>query len=500
MKEKLIFSLVFQLATYIITVMASYLLALNLNVGLLGLWAFIGSFLNIGFLFIDMGFTSIHYQYSGKSNFQEYFGTFLFIKLLLIGLNIGFTLILITIFQFWTASFLPYIIILMLCWGVIRLTEVFQKNLKSKKKIIKCEIITFIFSTVQSMITIYLAINLSLIKDPLLFLSISSFLVNSLMIISIILLSRKDLTFLKPRRDLLKSYLKDTKPLIIYNVLNILATNLGSLILFYTSGEVTLAYYTIIYTYIISALLIIPSTLAEIYMIYYAEYFEKKNMKAIKEVAYVIEKYSSILFLIIIIIVYLNSELIFTLFLPNYVNSLPILYILIFIPFLTGITSPYVSFFIAGKKQKQDATIRSILLFFKLFLLIILIPQQILMLRLFGLGVFGYAYATLIPYVCNLIIYRYYAKKYFEIHYQKAIFLQVFLAIVCFCVAVLIKNIFLKEFLQSDLLLLLSSTIIALGMFIVILIIAKQLNKQDFRLILELLNIKKYTMSLKEEL
>lgn len=499
MKEKFIISLILQLSSHLISIFASYLLLLNMDVGLMGIWAYLASVLNLGFLFFDLGFNTIHFQYSGKTNYNEYFGTFFTIKIFLISINICTTLLLITIFQLWNSSYIIYILILFFSWIIIKFTDVFKRNLKSKKKIFKSEVPSFVIIFGQNIATIYLALNLSSINDPLLFLSIITLIFNSLLIIVIIIISKNDLKIVKPRKKFALSYLKDTKPLIISSILHVLGVNLGNLIIYYTLGEISLAYFNIINSYIIAILLLISGSIVDLYLVYYSQFFEKNDIKSIQEITHIIEKYSSIFFLSIIIIVFLNGELIFSLFLSNYMNSLPILYILIFIPFLSGISRPYARHMISGKRQKQSAIFDTFNLSLKLILLFILIPQEFLFFRGLGLGVIGYAIVLVIPWILISIVYRIFSKKYFNINSQKNIILHILIAIVSLGVVFILKVAIFNSLFQDDLLLLIISSFVVIGIFFGILFIFRELKKKDILYFLELFKIQIYVKSMKEE-
>jgi len=63
MKEKFMIS---QLSLSIIHLLSFYFLFSKINADLLGLCVFLTSFINLGFLFVDIGLDQIHYQYSKK--------------------------------------------------------------------------------------------------------------------------------------------------------------------------------------------------------------------------------------------------------------------------------------------------------------------------------------------------------------------------------------------------------------------------------------------------
>ena len=102
MKEKFFVSIVLPLITNIMAIISSYILALNLDVQLMGDWAYINTIVSISFLFINVGIDYIHYQYSGKENFEELSGSYLFLKILSLFLNLTIVFFVIMILGLWT--------------------------------------------------------------------------------------------------------------------------------------------------------------------------------------------------------------------------------------------------------------------------------------------------------------------------------------------------------------------------------------------------------------
>ena len=97
MKEKYIISIISQFFSNIIHLLAYYFLFLKLNPETMGIWTFLNSVINIGFLFINIGLDSIQYQYSGKEDSSDYFGTYFFLKIIILMIHISFSIILISI-------------------------------------------------------------------------------------------------------------------------------------------------------------------------------------------------------------------------------------------------------------------------------------------------------------------------------------------------------------------------------------------------------------------
>lgn len=499
MKEKFVISLISQLSSNIIQLFAYYFLFIKLDVTLLGIWAFLSSIINLGFLFIDIGIDSIHFQYSGKANSSEFFGTYFFIKVLLILVNLAITIILVSALQLWSANYFILILFLLYDKILIQVIQIFLINLKTKIKIFKAELPSFFISLGKSISIIFLVFNLSLFIEPLLYLCLSNFLFDCTFIILILFLSKNEYKINKPQRDLALKYLKDVKPLLFYSIILVIAANLGQLIVDYSFGHEALGYVSFVSSYIMPILFLISTSIVTIYLPLFSLYFEKKDFTSIKRIIYIIEQYYSILFLAIILFILLNGELTISTILPKYINSIPILSIMIFIPYCIGISQPYAYLFIAGRKQNIIAKIDSFTRIFIILLMIVLIPPSIIVFQTLGFGGIGYAISQTIPWIIWSILCHYYSFKYLNIKSQKKILLHIFLAFLSFLMGSLVKNLFLSQIFKNQILLLLSSSLFIEGIFICLLFIFKELKRRDIKILIQLFRIQDYKESIFDE-
>jgi len=500
MKEKFIASIVLQFLNRTITVLGYFFLVSNLDIELIGIFAFIISFLNFSFAFVDLGFKSIHYQYSSKKDFNDYFGTYLSIKLILIISNLFFIFILIVLFDVWEEEFFIYLLIHLLALIFLKISEIFTINLRSKKKVIKAELPFFVIYLFLNLSIIVFSLNIDKFQDPLLFLNSIYVVFNLLLLISLILVSKKDLYITKFNRSLFLKYIKDTKPLILYSILYIISEYIGNILIFYSLGEVSLAYIYIVYSVVINVLVIISNSIIDLYQIYFSHFFKNRDKNLIKIMTYSIEKYFSIGFLSILIVVYLNGELIFSLFLPNYKQAIPLLYIMIIIPYLSAINLAYRRQMVPGRKQKPMAIFDTIMRSITLIMMIILIPTEIFGIKGLGWGILGYAIAMLIPYILMTIGYRVFSYKFFNVQYQKKIILHLILIFPCLFISNWVKSEFLAVWIQDQFLLLIISSTLSLAIFIGELFALKQLKIKDVLFLLDIINLKKYFRSIKREL
>ena len=490
MKEKFIASIMLQFLNRIITVLGYFFLVSKLDVGLMGIFAFIISFLNFSFAFVDLGFKSIHYQYSSKPDFNDYFGTYFSIKLILIISNLLSTFILIILFNIWNEEFFVYFLIHLMALIFLKLSDIFISNLRSKKRVLKSELTIFMTYLFLNLSIIIFSLNIDIFHDPLLFLNLIYLVFYFLLFLSLIIVSKRDLYITNIDRGLILNYFQDAKPLVLYSIIYIISEYIGGIIIFYSLGEVSLAYIYIVYSVAINVLVAISNSIIDIYQIYFSHFFKNKDEKSIKFMAYTIEKYFSIGFLSILIVVYLNGELIFSLFLPNYLQALPLLYIMIIIPYLSAINLAYRRQMVPGRKQKPMAIFDTIIRGLTLILMFILIPTEIFGIRGLGWGTLGYAIAMLIPYILMTIGYRVFSYKFFNIRYQKKMILHLILIFPSLFISNWVKWNFLVVWIQNQFLLLTISSILSLAIFFGELFAFKQLKIKDVLLLLEIINLK----------
>jgi len=494
-KEKFIFTLFSQLISNFANVVSHYFLALFLEIELMGTWALLNSIINLGFIFVNLGIDSIHFQYSGKKNFDSYFGSYLFIKLFLIFLNLVFSIFLIFIFQINNAIYL----VLFLCLSkiLINLSNIFIINLKARLKIFKSEIPFFLASLFKGISVSLIAFNLNFVTsiiNPLILISISNCIFDFLCFLNLIVISKFNIDFNKPKRRIILKYLRDTKPLMLYTILSIISANIGNIILDYNFGETSLANFYIINSYIIHSLIFISGSIITLYLTYYSKLFESGNFKLIEKITHIVEKFSSIFFSMIMIFVFTLSDILFYIFLPNYLDSIPILLILIFIPYAHGITRPYGLHMISGKKQKISAYWESLNSIFAILLMILLIPKV----PFLGLGSIGYALALTIPPCLSVFVCRFFSNKFFKIKSQREVIYHLIIAFLNIALLILIRQFL--EFLHLNILyILLIITILGIFFFMGPLVIFRFFTIEDLNFLKSLLKFDSYKSSYLEE-
>ena len=171
---------------------------------------------------------------------------------------------------------------------------------------------------------------------------------------------------------------------------------------------------------------------------------------------------------------------------------------MIFIPYLKGITRPYSIPLISAKKFSLTAKINSINNVFIIVLMIILVPPSFLIIRTLGLGIIGCAIAQTIPWLLWSIVYRYSFSRQFKIDFQKKSLLHLPILAITIVVSLFFRNLIIIVYIE-DFLQIFFTLIISFIIYFGLLIISKNLKKDDLKLLLQILNLKKYRISLKEE-
>lgn len=493
------FSFVSNTTSYLVFIIANYIMALNFDPSLLGTWVFLNSINNLGFMFVSVGFDKIHYQYSSKNDNYNYFGTYLFIKTVLLVLNVLITLSIISILGLWFDAYILLILLLLFSKILYQFGNIFILNFKSNAKIFKAEVPFFFSYVSKSVLKLYVALNLTNISEPLLCICVFYIIFDGAYLLIIFLFSRNEFTFQTPSRTLIFSYLKDAKLLIILSIFTVIAANIGNILLDYSLGHETLSYFSLVHVYLIPSLIMITGSLFNVYLAHFAQFFEKNDISSIRYSIHLIERYSSILFLCLILIVFMNGEFIITLLLPEYTQSLPILYIMIFIPFIYGTSRPYLGQLISGRKQDTYAKIEILTQFLIITSIFLTIFVNFLLYKKAILDIYGYALSQTLPYLLWAVLNRYYCKKHFGIESKSTVLIHFLLALSTLFVSLFIKNFILAIMIKNSLITNLLSFILTLSLFFGLLWITNQLNKKDIKFLFKLLNYKNYLSSIREE-
>lgn len=498
MKEKFTVSILSSLLLNAFNLITNYFLALKLEILLIGIIAFSTSLIGLASLFVQIGLRQIYVQHNAEENFKEYFSVFFFLKSILI---VGTYLPLLPIIFFlnFEELVLIYLLLNIISTIITQFAEPFKVNLKSKKKIIKSTFVQFSVDGLKNLLIIITIINIDRISQPLEILGFIQIIVALLNICLILIFSINEFKLGKIKKEILINFLKATKPLIILSIVTIILTNLGKVILDVSFSHEALANYYIIDTYTISFLLLISANISELFQIYFPREFAENQIKNVQDITHTSERYSSILFLSVIIFTLLNGKIIFEIFLPNYIDSVPYLYILVFTPYLAGINRPYTTHLISSKRQHIFSRYQVIKGIIWITLTIIIVPAEIFSVKMFGFGGFGIAYLNLFGWIVDLFFYRYFSKK-IGINFNRNIINHIIFAFIALLSTFLFSIFILRNLILNDLIFISINSIISIGIFLLELILFKELTKKDFKFFLNLFKPSDYKRSIVEEI
>lgn len=498
MREKYVFQTLSQIFVYGFSLASSYLLVYVFKVSLIGMLVFAQSLIGLFSLFTTLGFSQIYNQYNQKDNFEDYFSVLLFFKYLLLALNY---IPLYFMFFLYNWNVDKILLLILLISSTIRiLIEPFSTHLLSKLKIFKRQLPNIIFSILESLLKVLIALNYSILENPLLFYVLTQLLFVVIKSCFSLLMAKGEFKIKKLKPNIMKKFLKDTKPLILVNIISVFYANFKNVLIDISFGHETLAYFNFVWAYLIHFLYMITGEIKPLYLSHFSKKYQEKKFGDLEKVCNLIEKYSSILFIFILIFVFLNAKYLFELFLPNYLPSLPFLYILIVTTYIAGINRPYSMLLIPGKKQMIYSYYSVIKMFLMITAIIIFVPNNFFSIKMFGFGPIALCYILLTGWILEIFIHRYFAKKLFDISSYKKIFVHILNGLAAFIITYIIKLMILDILIENKIFLVIIMTLLALFIYITQLILFREIKRKDVRYILSLLNVKRYKNSFLDEI
>ncbi|UYP47979.1 hypothetical protein NEF87_004264 [Candidatus Lokiarchaeum ossiferum] len=495
MKDKFIIRMIFQVGLQFLNIFAAYFFAKYLSLELMGVTGEVSSYIGIFTMFLSIGIESIYIQHSGDSNFESYYSNFMFIKLSIIFLSFISLLFFIFLIDF---QYKGYFLLISLTELITKYSIVVNTHLRAKLKIYKAEIPSFVIGFLNAIVKTIISINLNKFSNPLIVYGAVSLLFAGINLFFTLYISKGERTRTKISKSRIFQLLKETKPLIFTSLILIFNDNIGNLIIDHFYGTEQFAYYFFVKSFIIVTLTTVTLSIGVIYESYFAKWFVNNKYKEIQKMTQKIEKYSAIFYCAVAILTLLNAEIAFQIFLPNYIDSIPILQILVFIPLFSSLSRPYNKHLYAGKKQGVISRYLSIRSVCFLILIVIIIPENIWGINLLGFGVIGYCFLNLTFNIIDYAFYRYFSKKYFGIEGENKLFFILPLSFLTFLISYLLKYL-LIEVIESQLILLVLSSLISFIFFIISLIICHFINRDDISFFLDLFNLKNYKKGLKDE-
>ncbi len=505
MKEKMAIQLISKTVLQGFEIIVAFFKLKYLWASEFGLIVFASVIANFFTMFLDIGVTAIHFQNTSRKDFNSYFGSYFLLKTILLLVNYSLPFVYLIFSS--DDSFTKTLIYISVFAGIANaFAQIFNVNLQVRMKFFKIEVPTLISRVVANLVSLYiiflfasLAIS---VEDTILWLCLVPLLASIIILVTSVFLNFSEEIFSKPKTPLIKEYLINAKPFIIQSISSVVNSYLGYVLLANAFGNANLTYYYIVQNYIITFLMTLSVSSAPLFDSLFPRLLAENNSEEVSNACKKFEKYASIFYIFTTVFVFLYSDKMFGIFLPGYRDSVPFLKGMIFIPFLDGILRPYWGILYQGKKNKLSASISIINIGVSLVLEIVLIPDQLFGIPMCGLGGWGFVILSWILTIEQLLVFRYFAKKMFNIKpYGWKILLHLIIGLISFLLVYML-NIFVFEALFEDSFI--YFFILSIGTFLAFyllgLIATKELTKKDYKYIIELLKPSTYIKSFKKEL
>jgi len=219
-----------------------------------------------------------------------------------------------------------------------------------------------------------------------------------------------------------------------------------------------------------------------------SSFHSKNDMESIRKLTHRTERYLALLFFpIAVILIFFGRPIILILLGDDFHFSGPILAILSCAMILHIISVPYANQIIGTNRVKLSAILGIILMVLNVLLNLLFIPSKLLGIKLFGLGAYGGAIASLIATSVIALLYRYFAYK---ITMTRINISMLKLSFASGLMAVLVYT-FLITFDGQNLLTVFSIVLISLLFYAAALFVLGELSRQDLRYIADLLSLSK---------
>lgn len=361
-----------------------------------GIWEYLLSFVGVFFILADFGVSNIFIRdYQSDENKEKHLSTYFLIK---VSLSVIFALI--AVFGFFGLkkyqSFLVYVLMILL-YALMNVENFFENYFIAVQKVEK----RFIFNFFSAIILFLLVvIGVFLYKD--ISVLVISYLVSVIfgIIVAFIFFNQEAKLKLIFDGSLIKKYLFNGFPLVIFGLLGYLLFNIDKIILTHMRPIEEVGYYSTV-TRILGVLLAIPSLFNTALYPYLAKLVLKvkeekvffKNLVTLFKLNIIFSMI--IAFIISLIFYFLAQFFIGFLFGDQYLPAVPILKSFIWMIILVFPTTFLDFFLISNNKQWLDFIITLIPTVLNIFLNLAFIPK---------FGVFGAVYSSLLVQFLNFAL------------------------------------------------------------------------------------------------
>lgn len=298
-------------------------------------------------------------------------------------------------------------------------------------------------------------------------------------------------------RGIYKSYQKYAFPSLAVLIISVVLVQLDKIFLAYFANTTEVGYYTGAQGFVM-ILTFVSSIFISLLMPTYSSLFAENRINEVRSLASRVERYISILIMPVgVFIILFSNEIRLLLLGPQFEPSSIILSVLAIGAMFTIFSQPYSSQLLGAGLMKTSVRIGLWVLIIDILLNIVLIPESLFGIKLFGLGGLGAAISMTIATLFGALLGRFYAFKTTNSTPNYKILVHLIAALIPF---MLLKYFDLNKQLDFNIIIYLF-LIVILGeiLYLAILWIMKELNKEDIRYYLSIMSLSLMRKYLKSE-
>ena len=442
----------------------------------------------------DLGFDAATVKFiSEGKDLNGCISTHLFIKAILMGVMVLITLVYLSVMilaesidhekTMIVLAFLAYYVLFGFNWVLIHTFDGRQESTKSA-----------VVQAVETAVRSVMLIILALFSASALILS-TGYVVGIVFSIVLAVFLFRGMGYRLSRPKYLKEYVKFAKPIALGLLLITAITYLDKVLVGVYWGDLEVGYYTAAFG-IVGAAATLGVALNYVLLPKFSELFSSGDRSAVKSILWKAEKFIALLFVppVIFMLVF-GDSLAPVLFGSDFAPSgiiISVLSLYILFSVIGGILTQVLYSF-NNSHLYRNATFVFVASAF--ILLIVLVPEDIGGLTVAGYGAAGAAVAMTVGYLFFLIFVEYYVRKTTGITLHKGLLRQLLAGLAVFACAFFIRGY--GEFGLLPLILLL---LLCFGLYTAILLLLREMKKEDLRFILNALSPKKLYENTKDEM
>jgi O-antigen/teichoic acid export membrane protein len=454
------------------------------------------SFVAVFNVVADLGLNSAHIKrVSEGKDLDDCLSTYLVCKLTLIGIMVTIVLVSLWIWtsvlgaQF-TETSMEIVLIFILYYVMVDLGQIAITTFNARMQTAKSQISQFFDPLVRMPFIIIVCLG-GLSAAHLAYAYLLG--MTTFAIVSLLILSRDRLRWKRP--TLFRSYLAFALPISAVLILGTVATNIDKLLIgVFWSAEIV-GFYGMPQS-ILSLFGIIGTAVSTLAFPAFSKLFAENNPRAVKRGTVDAERYISMIALpAIIVIVILPLEVATVLLGPNYTESAGPLRFLSISILLVLLNSVYSSQIYALNRPELNARVILVSLIVVIFLLLVLVPQELGGMSLLGLAATGAAMANMFYFLTQFFAFRFITRRLTGVGFNRELLKHAIAGLASAAVVVM-----LAWWLPLDSwITLVVYGLISWAVFLTVLFLLKGVSRSDIQYVLDVVNLRRMIGYIKDE-